>query len=67
MLLLLSRIAAFPEATTPFDWRSRDPQQVQLYANDPWCGYALCAGVWQDLIAAMLVTTEVSAVAAASA
>jgi alpha-beta hydrolase superfamily lysophospholipase len=57
--------AAFPDAKTPFDWLTRDPGQVQLYANDPWCGYALCAGVWQDLIAAMLVTTEVSAVAAA--
>ena len=55
---------AFPDAKTPFDWLSRDPQQVQLYADDPWCGYALCAGVWQDLISAMLVTTEVSAVAA---
>ena len=56
---------AFPDAQTPFDWLSRDPEQVRLYADDPWCGYALCAGVWQDLIAAMLVTTEVSAVAAA--
>lgn len=55
---------AVPDAQTPFDWLSRDRQQVQLYADDPWCGYALCTGVWQDLIAAMLVTTEVSAVAA---
>lgn len=55
---------AVPDAETPFDWLSRDRQQVQLYADDPWCGYALCTGVWQDLIAAMLVTTEVSAVAA---
>jgi alpha-beta hydrolase superfamily lysophospholipase len=57
--------AAVPDAKTPFDWLSRDEQQVQLYAEDPRCGYALCTGVWQDLIAAMLVTTEVSAVAAA--
>ena len=56
--------AAIPNAETPYDWLSRDRQQVQLHADDPWCGYALCAGVWQDLIAAMLVTTEVSAVAA---
>lgn len=55
---------AVPDARTPFDWLSRDRHQVQLYADDPWCGYALCTGVWQDLIAAMLVTTEVSAVAA---
>ncbi len=57
--------AAVPDAKTPFDWLSRDKEQVQIYADDPWCGYALCTGVWQDLIAAMLVTTEVSAVAAA--
>ena len=57
--------AAVPDAKTPFDWLSRDEKQVQPYADDPWCGYALCTGVWQDLIAAMLVTTEVSAVAAA--
>ena len=56
--------AAVPDARTAYDWLSRDPEQVQLYANDPWCGYALCTGVWQDLIAAMLVTTEASAVAA---
>ena len=57
--------AAFPDASTPADWLSRDPHQIQLYMQDPWCGYPLCAGVWQDLIAAMLVTAEVSAVAAA--
>lgn len=56
--------AAFPEAKTPHDWLSRDAEQVRLYETDPVCGYPLCAGVWQDLIAAMLVTTEVSAVAA---
>ncbi len=56
--------SAVENAQTPFDWLSRDRQQVQLYADDPWCGYALCTGVWQDLIAAMLVTTETSAVAA---
>jgi alpha-beta hydrolase superfamily lysophospholipase len=57
--------AAIPDAESPYDWLSRDREQVKLYADDPWCGYALCTGVWQDLIAAMLVTTEVSAVAAA--
>ena len=56
--------ADFPDAATPHDWLSRDPEQVKLYMDDPWCGYPLCAGVWQDLIAAMLVTAEVPAVAA---
>lgn len=57
--------AKFPDAATPHDWLSRDAEQVHLYAADPWCGFPLCAGVWQDLIAAMLVTTELAAVAAA--
>jgi alpha-beta hydrolase superfamily lysophospholipase len=57
--------AAVPDAQTPQDWLSRDPEQVRQYREDPWCGFPLCAGVWQDLIAAMLVTTECSAVAAA--
>jgi alpha-beta hydrolase superfamily lysophospholipase len=56
--------AAIPDNKTPYDWLSRDEEQVKLYSEDPWCGYALCAGVWQDLIAAMLVTTELPAVAA---
>jgi len=50
--------AAFPDAATAYDWLSRDPQQVQLYIDDPWCGPPLCTGAWQDLIAAMLVTTQ---------
>ena len=56
--------AAFPDAESPHAWLSRDPYQVQLYEQDPRCGFALCAGAWQDLIAAMLVTTEIPAMAA---
>jgi alpha-beta hydrolase superfamily lysophospholipase len=50
--------AAIPDASTPYDWLSRDSGQVALYQQDPWCGPPLCAGAWQDLVAAMLVTTE---------
>jgi alpha-beta hydrolase superfamily lysophospholipase len=38
--------------------------QRQLYEDDPWCGYPLCASAWQDLIAAMMVTIEGPVVAA---
>lgn len=56
--------AAFPEATSAHAWLSRDEGEIERYEQDPWCGFALCAGAWQDLISAMLVTAEVSAVAA---
>jgi alpha-beta hydrolase superfamily lysophospholipase len=56
---------AIPGAVTSHDWLSRDAQQVQLYAQDPRCGFSLCTGAWQDLIAAMLVTSELPALEAA--
>ena len=55
---------AIENAQTPYDWLTRDAQQVQLYANDPMCGFALCSGAWQDLISSMLVTAERPAIAA---
>ncbi len=55
---------AFPETTNPHAWLSRDDEEIRRYAQDPWCGFALCAGAWQDLISSMVVTAEVSAVAA---
>jgi len=33
--------APFQPARTDFDWLSRDPEQVDLYINDPWCGFGL--------------------------
>lgn len=55
---------AIENAQTPYDWLTRDARQVELYANDPLCGFALCSGAWQDLISSMLVTTERPAIAA---
>ncbi len=55
--------AAFPDARTPYDWLSRDPDEVDDYARDPWCGFALCASAWQDLIECMLPTADASRVA----
>lgn len=29
----------FAPAATPYDWLSRDPEEVQRYVDDPWCGF----------------------------
>ncbi len=39
-----------PDATG-FEWLSRDPEQVQLYVDDPACGFVLRAGSVANLMA----------------
>ena len=56
--------AAFPDAESPHAWLSRDDEQLRLYEQDRFCGFPLSTGAWQDLISAMLVTTELPALAA---
>jgi alpha-beta hydrolase superfamily lysophospholipase len=33
----------FEPASTPYDWLSRDPDEVQRYLDDPWCGFEAMA------------------------
>jgi len=44
----------FRPARTAFDWLSRDPDEVDRYVADPFCGGIPSAGLWQDLLRGML-------------
>jgi alpha-beta hydrolase superfamily lysophospholipase len=38
---------------TGFEWLSRDPDEVQRYVDDPWCGQPLSNGFVADMAAAL--------------
>ena len=40
----------FEPARTPFDWLSRDPDQVDAYLADRFCGFSLVPGSFADLL-----------------
>jgi alpha-beta hydrolase superfamily lysophospholipase len=44
---------AFKPARTDFDWLSRDPEEVDKYINDPYCGEVFTAGFYLDLLEGM--------------
>ena len=44
---------AFKPARTDFDWLSRDPAQVDLYVEDPKCGFLSSNQLWIDLLDAV--------------
>lgn len=39
----------FQPARTPFDWISRDEQEVDNYINDPYCGFLSSAGFFEGM------------------
>jgi alpha-beta hydrolase superfamily lysophospholipase len=46
--------AAFEPVRTESDWLSRDPEQVDLYVNDPLCGFSVSDASLESLMAAGL-------------
>lgn len=44
---------AFKPARTGFEWLSRDPAQVDLYVEDPKCGFLASNQLWIDLLDAL--------------
>lgn len=38
---------------TPFDWLSRDPEEVDRYIDDPLCGFRCTNQFWVDLLAGL--------------
>ena len=43
-----------PNRRTPFDWLSRDPQEVDKYVSDPLCGWNASVSMWRDVFAFVL-------------
>lgn len=45
--------ARIKDAKTPFDWLSRDEEEVAKYINDPWCGFVCTSGFYSDLFSGL--------------
>ncbi len=40
----------FEPARTAYDWLSRDPEEVDKYVKDPYCGFECSAAAWTDVL-----------------
>lgn len=45
-----SYLKKIPEKQTPFDWLSRDSEQVRKYIDDPLCGFVCTSSFYRDLL-----------------
>ncbi|MEC0126713.1 alpha/beta fold hydrolase [Paenibacillus pabuli] len=45
---------SFRPAKTPFDWLSRDPEEVKRFIDDPLCGAVCSAGFFHDFFKLLL-------------
>jgi alpha-beta hydrolase superfamily lysophospholipase len=49
---------AVANARTPFDWLSRDAEEVEKYIADPHCGWLPSVGMWRAVFDFNLMVTE---------
>ena len=54
---------SFKPNRTAFDWLSRNPDEVDLYASDPLCGFLCSNHLWKDLFDGLLNISSTSALA----
>lgn len=48
----------FDEVRTENDWLSRDPDAVDAYEEDPWCGFLPTAGLFHELMRGIGFVTD---------
>lgn len=48
----------FEPARTDFDWLSCDPDEVDAYVEDPWCGWVATTQMWSDLFSGLRVIQQ---------
>lgn len=53
----------FKPVRTRFDWLSRDPVEVDKYANDPLCGFRCTNQFWIDLLGGLQQISKASTLA----
>lgn len=51
---------AFKPNRTPFDWLSRDPDEVDKYTNDPLCGFRCTNQLWIDMLGGLQQISKAS-------
>jgi alpha-beta hydrolase superfamily lysophospholipase len=50
----------FKPVRTPFDWLSRDPQEVDAYVIDPLCGFRCTNQFWLDMLGGLQQISKAS-------
>ena len=50
----------FKPVRTPFDWLSRDPQEVDAYVTDPLCGFRCTNQFWLDMLGGLQQISKAS-------